>query len=65
MNGSKEDRAVRALDYFHQGYNCSQSVFAAFADVCGLTEETALKLSSPRGSGHRTHAGSMRRFFAD
>ncbi|WP_423231984.1 hypothetical protein PVA48_15280 [Akkermansia sp. JRP_AM1] len=47
MNGSKEDRAVRALDYFHQGYNCSQSVFAAFADVCGLTEETALKLSSP------------------
>ena len=51
MNGSKEDRAVRALDYFHQGYNCSQSVFAAFADVCGLTEETALKLSSPLGAG--------------
>lgn len=48
---SKEDRAARALDYFHQGYNCSQSVFAAFADVCGLTEETALKLSSPLGAG--------------
>ena len=46
MIPSKEDRAARALDYFHQGYNCSQSVFAAFADVCGLTEETALKLSS-------------------
>ena len=51
MNGSKEDRAAQALDYFHQGYNCSQSVFAAFADVCGLTEETALKLSSPLGAG--------------
>lgn len=51
MIPSKEDRAARALDYFHQGYNCSQSVFAAFADVCGLTEETALKLSSPLGAG--------------
>lgn len=26
MIPSKEDRAARALDYFHQGYNCSQSV---------------------------------------
>ena len=51
MIPSKEDRAARALEYFHQGYNCSQSVFAAFADVCGLTEETALKLSSPLGAG--------------
>ena len=46
-----EYRAARALDYFHQGYNCSQSVFTAFADVCGLTEETALRLSSPLGAG--------------
>lgn len=48
MNISRE---ARALDYFRQGYNCSQSVFAAFADICGLTEETALKLSSPLGAG--------------
>ena len=47
MIPSKEDRAARALDYFHQGYNCSQSVFAAFADVCGLTEETALNAIHP------------------
>ena len=46
-----EYRAARALDYFHQGYNCSQSVFTAFADVCGLSEETALRLSSPLGAG--------------
>lgn len=51
MNISREDRAARALDYFHRGYNCSQSVFAAFADICGLTEEAALKLSSPLGAG--------------
>lgn len=51
MNASKENREVRALAYFHQGYNCSQSVFTAFADVCGLTEEAALKLSSPLGAG--------------
>lgn len=51
MNASEEVRAARALDYFHQGYNCSQSVFAAFADICGLTEEEALKLSSPLGAG--------------
>lgn len=64
MNGSKEDRAVRALDYFHQGYNCSQSVFAAFADVCGLTEETALKLSSPLGAASDA-CGKYAALFAD
>ena len=51
MTISGEYRAARALDYFHQGYNCSQSVFTAFADVCGLSEETALRLSSPLGAG--------------
>ena len=62
MNGSKEDRAAQALDYFHQGYNCSQSVFAAFADVCGLTEETALKLLPERA---RTACGRYAALFAD
>lgn len=40
-----------ALEYFHQGYNCSQAVFAAFADRCGLQQELALRLSSPFGAG--------------
>ena len=30
-------RADRAEELFRQGYNCSQSVFAAFADVVGMT----------------------------
>lgn len=41
----------KALHYFHQGYNCAQSVFTAFADQVGLTEEAALRLSSAFGAG--------------
>ncbi|OCA03673.1 C-GCAxxG-C-C family protein [Akkermansia glycaniphila] len=41
----------RALDFFHQGYNCAQSVLAAFADDLELTVPAALKLSSGFGAG--------------
>ena len=41
----------RAQAYFHKGYNCSQSVVAAFAADLGLTEETALKISCGFGGG--------------
>lgn len=41
----------RALAYFHQGYNCAQSVFAAFAEDLGLSEELALRLSAGFGAG--------------
>lgn len=41
----------RALEYFHRGFNCAQSVFAAFAGQIGLSEEAALKLSSAFGAG--------------
>ena len=34
-----------------KGYNCSQSVVAAFAPQLGLTEETALRLSAGFGAG--------------
>ena len=44
-------RADRAEEFFRQGYNCSQSVFAAFADVVGLTVEEAAKQASPFGAG--------------
>lgn len=45
---SHEEKAV-AL--FLQGYNCAQSVFAAFCDVTGMEEGTALRLSSSFGGG--------------
>ena len=36
---------------FSQNFNCSQSVFSAFAARFGLDRETALKLASPFGGG--------------
>ena len=44
-------RADRAEELFRQGYNCGQSVFAAFADVLGMSVEESAKLSSPFGAG--------------
>lgn len=41
----------KALELFHSGYNCAQSVFAAFADEMKLDENFALRLSSSFGGG--------------
>ena len=41
----------RARDLFLAGYNCAQSVFAAFADKMGMSEKDALKISSGFGGG--------------
>ena len=35
------DRVRRSEELFMAGYNCSQSVVAAFADLYGYTEEHA------------------------
>ncbi len=43
----------KALKYFSEGLHCSQSVLAAFADECGISEEMAFKLGSCFGSGMR------------
>ena len=47
MNSHKE----KAAELFLKGHNCSQSVFAAYAEDCGLDLETALKISSSFGGG--------------
>lgn len=44
-------RAEKAKNYFLQGYNCTQAVVLAFADVIGMDEETILKCVSPFGGG--------------
>lgn len=41
----------KAIDYFHRGYNCAQSVFAAFAEEMGLPEDAALRLPAAFGAG--------------
>lgn len=45
------ERVNRAVELFKSGFNCSQSVFAAFSDQYGITEELALKLSASFGGG--------------
>ena len=47
-----EERARRAQDLFKQGYNCSQAVFAACADLYGIADEAlALRLAASFGGG--------------
>lgn len=43
--------AQLAKDYFLEGYNCAQAVFAAFCDVTNMEKEEALRLSSSFGGG--------------
>jgi C_GCAxxG_C_C family probable redox protein len=50
------EKEQKAIDYFYGGYNCSQSVFAAFHEEMGLDEGLALKLMMPMGGG----VGQMR-----
>lgn len=44
-------KAEQAMELFKQGYNCAQSVFAAFCGDLGMDFEIALKLSSSFGGG--------------
>ena len=46
-----EDRIKRAVELFKKGFNCSQSVCAAFADMYGYTEDQALQMSASFGGG--------------
>ena len=51
MQIDREQRIRRAEELFMQGFNCSQSVVAAFADIYGYTEEQALRMSAGFGAG--------------
>ncbi len=44
-------RPGEAAARFDQGFNCAQSVLAAFSAGVGLEESAALRLSSPFGGG--------------
>ena len=51
-NDEIEKRAERAQELFKQGYNCSQAVFTACADLYGIDDESlALRLSASFGGG--------------
>ncbi|OGC41110.1 hypothetical protein A2Y85_07080 [candidate division WOR-3 bacterium RBG_13_43_14] len=44
-------KSKRALKFFDQGFNCSQSIFSAFAPAIGLTRVKALRIASAFGGG--------------
>ena len=46
-----EERVNLAVSLFKEGFNCSQSVVAAYADLYGFTREQALKMSASFGGG--------------
>ncbi len=45
------NHSQKAVQLFDQGYNCAQSVFAAFCEELGIDLQTGLKLSSSFGGG--------------
>lgn len=46
-----ELRVERAINYFMNGYNCSQAVFCALADLYDVPEDMALRMSASFGGG--------------
>ena len=46
-----DERVARAVDNFMAGYGCCQSVVAAFADLYGLDEDLAKRISAGFGGG--------------
>ena len=47
----ENERIEKAVELFKEGFNCSQSVVAAFADKYGFTREQALRMSASFGGG--------------
>lgn len=46
-----ERRVLRASELFLSGYNCSQAVFGALADIYDISDEQAARLSASFGGG--------------
>lgn len=47
----ENERIEKAVALFKEGYNCSQSVVGAFADMYGFTEEQAFRMAASFGGG--------------
>jgi C_GCAxxG_C_C family probable redox protein len=45
------NRVNNAIALFEKGYNCSQAVFMAYADLYNIEQETAAKLATSFGGG--------------
>ncbi|MCQ2234506.1 MAG: C-GCAxxG-C-C family protein [Paludibacteraceae bacterium] len=51
MSPELENRIQQSVDLFMQGYGCSQSVVAAFADLYGVDDQTAKRMAAGFGGG--------------
>lgn len=51
MEAVMSQKAEQAREYFKQGYNCAQSVAAAFCDEIGMDKNLMLKMVSSFGGG--------------
>ena len=47
----EQDRVEKAIGYFKQGYNCSQSVAMAFADLYDIPVELMARIAASYGGG--------------
>ena len=47
----QESRVDKAVELFMKGFNCSQAVFMAYADLFGMDDETAARVSAGLGGG--------------
>ena len=48
---TRQERILKARELFLSGFNCSQSVFCAYAEDYGISMEQALRLSASFGGG--------------
>ena len=51
MRVDVEERVRRGVELFKSGYNCSQAVVGAFADVYGLDPDIAARMAASFGGG--------------
>ncbi len=45
------NKTEEALNLFHKGFNCAQSVFCAFGSEAGLSKEACLRIAGSFGAG--------------
>lgn len=45
------DKPTKAIEYFRNKFNCSQSVLATFGPECGLSDDDCFKIATAFGGG--------------
>ncbi len=52
-------REKQARSYHAKGYSCSQAVYSAYADLLGIKESEAKRISSPWAGGAKVRCGGV------